>query len=162
MQALPLLDLVERAERMAADAAGTVPPRQWRLVRETSRRAWYAVRDILPKQQQAVFWGLMAYFNRHQEWPTAMELLEFLQDLRVRRPHHPRYRLITDVNSVRPRLSEINSHDPALVVTGPARLCTSRHEQRKSRHTPVLTWRIPQLGETARSGRPPHTKTEAA
>lgn len=150
---LTLLDIAEQAERREAFDAGVTPPRRWRIIRQTSRAAWIAVRDILPKQQQAVFWGLMAYYNRHQDWPTAMELLEFLQAARLRKPNHPRYRLISDVNSVRPRLSEMNDRTPPLVVTGDARLCRSRHASSR-RRKPVMTWRIPQLGEPIRASRP--------
>ena len=46
-------------------------PRFWRLVRETTKHAWYIVRDTLPARERAVYFGLMAYFNRHQDWPTA-------------------------------------------------------------------------------------------
>lgn len=136
------------------DPAPSPPsPRFWRLVRETTRRAWYVVRDTLGPRERAVYFGLMAYWNRHQAWPTSAELLEFLLDLKRRHPRHPRYRLIVDVNSVRPRLSALNQRTPALVVTGPTRKCTAHATLARvdARKPAVLTWRIPQLGETPRS-----------
>lgn len=160
MVALPLLAVAERAEQLEALATGVPARRPWRLARETSKAAWYAVRDVLPEQEKAVFWGLLAYWNRHQDWPTGMELFEFLEALRHRRPNHPRYRLIKDINSVRPRLTCMNQDDPARVVTGPKRPCRSRLAKGSTR--PVLTWRIPQLGEPVRDGRPPASRTVAA
>lgn len=150
---LGLLDTAAHAER------------PWRLTRATSKAAWYAVRNELSKHEQAVFWGLLAYWNRHQAWPTAQELYEFLRALRRRKPRHPRYRLIHDINNVRPRLTTMNQHDPALVVTGPKRVCQSERAREARREavdrrgrddlTPleVLTWRIPQVGEATRRGR---------
>lgn len=124
------------------------PPRRfWRLVRATTRQAWYLVRDTLPAREQAIYFGLMAYWNRYQTWPTALELLEFLLELKQRHPRHPRYRGIVDVNSVRPRLTGLNQHEPPLVVTGAPRLCTSRQARQWSRRKPVHVWRIPQVGE---------------
>lgn len=142
-------------------ALGLVPapsppaPRFWRLVRATAKRAWYVVRDTLPKRERAVYFGLMAYWNRHQQWPTAMELYEFLIELKRRHPRHPRYRLIVDINSVRPRLTGLNHYNPPLVVTRTSdqRLCQSNRAQEARRlmrgpsNMLVNVWRIPQVGE---------------
>lgn len=131
----------------------------WRLTRATTKAAWYAVRDRLSKKEQAVFWGLLAYWNRNQTWPTAMELYEFLIELKKRTPNHPRYRLIHDINNVRPRLTSMNQYDPAIVVTGPTRPCQSARakEARKLLKGPstleVLTWRVPQVGDSPRRGK---------
>jgi hypothetical protein len=130
-------------------------PRFWRLVRETSRRAWYVVRERLPRRERAVYFGLMAYWNAKQHWPTSQELLEFLLELKRRNPRHPRYRLIIDANSVRPRLTGLNQYDPPLVVTRATdrRLCQSQRarEARQllvGRSTmEVSVYRIPQVGE---------------
>lgn len=126
------------------------PPRFWRLVRETTRQAWYVVRDTLPNQQRACYVGLMAYWNRYQCWPTSQELLEFLLALKAKHPGHPRYRCISDINSVRPALTYLNQNDPPLVVTGEPRLCTSVKSGAQLHRRPVLTWRVPQLGEAVR------------
>lgn len=150
---LPLLALCEREERLEAVITGVPAPRTWRLVRATTKAQWYQVREQLHKREQAVYWALMAFWNRHQMWPTGMELLEFCLERKKRRPNHPRYRLIVDVNSVRPRLTGLNQKDPALVVTGEPRLCTSEHARTSTHRKPVLTWRIPQLGDPVRSGR---------
>lgn len=143
-----------------APAVTPAPAKPWRLMRATARHAWYVVRDRLPLRERAVYYGLMAYWNGRQHWPTAQELLEFLLVLKGRHPRHPRYRVIHDINNVRPRLHGLNHYDPALVVTGPTRLCQSARA-REARallktQTPkleVFTWRIPQLGEAARAGR---------
>lgn len=157
----PLLDIAEQVERREAVAAGLPVRRPWRLVRATTKAAWYAVRDILPSHEAAVFWGLMAYWNRHQDWPTGMELFEFLEQLRKRNPRHPRYRLIKDINNVRPRLSEMNQRDPAVVVTGPKRMCTSVRSSTWANHQVVFTWRIPQLGEPVLAGSAPADRAVA-
>jgi hypothetical protein len=136
--------------------------RVWRLTRATTKAAWYAVRANLPKHEQAVFWGLLAYWNRYQQWPTGMELFEFLEAKRKRSPQHPRYRLIRDINNVRPRLTTMNQRDPAVVVTGPTRLCTSRQAADNPTKKPVLTWRVPQVGDPIRDGRPPASRIVAA
>lgn len=151
---LPLLNLIERAE------TSTPVSRRWRLVRATTKAAWYAMRDSLAEHERVVYWGLMAYWNRYQCWPTGMELFEFLDDLRKRKPQHPRYRLIKDINNVRPRLTCLNQRDPAVVVTGEKRPCRSRHANGNPKV--VLTWRIPQVGEAVRDGRTQHNKGEAA
>jgi hypothetical protein len=136
------------------DPATTAVVRPWRLTRATTKAAWYAVRGQLTEHEQAVFWGLLAYWNRHQAWPTAYELFEFLRACRARTPRHPRYRLIHDINNVRPRLTGMNQRDPAIVVTGPARVCTSQRAREAGSTLEVLTWRAPQVGEPLRRGRP--------
>jgi hypothetical protein len=150
----PLLVLCEREDRLEAQATGVPAVKPWRLVRATAKAQWYVIRETLKGRERAVYWGLMGYWNRHQDWPTGMELLEFLLEHKAKNPKHPRYRLITDVNSVRPRLTGLNQREPALVVTGPKRHCTSNYEKGKEHHLQVLTWRIPQLGEAVRSGAP--------
>lgn len=149
----PLAARLPFDQGLALEPAPPPAPRFWRLARETSRRAWYMVRDTLPPRERAVYYGLMAYWNRYQTWPTSLELLEFLLALKARQPRHPRYRLVHDVNSVRPRLTCLNQYDPPLVVTGPTRCCTStaaRSSTGRRRSLQVLTWRIPQLGEVPR------------
>lgn len=153
------LDLLAGADQPAL-ALTPQPPAvsPWRLTRATTKAAWYAVRDQLEKREQAVFWGLLAYWNRHQQWPTAQELFEFLVAMKRRTPTHPRYCLIHDINNVRPRLTGMNQHDPAIVVTGEKRLCHSARarEARQLLTRPstllVFTWRVPQVGDPIRRG----------
>lgn len=140
--------IAEQAALPLEPAPSPPAPRFWRLVRETTKRAWYVVREQLEANERAVYFGLMAYWNRHQHWPTAYELYEFLEDLKHKHPNHPRYRRIKDINNVRPRLSMMNQYDPPLVVTGEKRRCTS---QRRAGSL-MYVWRIPQLGEPVRAG----------
>lgn len=115
-------------------------PRLWRLVRQTSRAIYAELKRTLPRRERVVYLGLAAYWNRHQEWPTSSELLEFLLDLKRRHPRHPRYQLVTDLNSVRPRLSEMSTHGRAVVLRGIERRC-------RVKGTVQMVWRIPQLGD---------------
>ncbi len=121
-------------------------PRVWRLLRETSKAAYYQLGHQIPMDERTVFLGVAAYFYRHQVWPTSMELFEFLSALRAKHPRHPRYGRIKDVNNVRPRLTELNQRTPPLVVTGEKRRCTSE----RSKGHKMYVWRVPQLGEAAR------------
>lgn len=139
--------VTQSAEQMGfVFAPAPAPPRFWRLVRETSRAAWYRAGKSLPLYERVIFVGIAAFYNRHQCWPTSMELFEFLLELKARRPLHERYRLVKDINNVRPRLTDMNQMTPALVVTGARRRCTS---QRSAGHV-MYEWRIPQLGEAGR------------
>jgi hypothetical protein len=125
------------------EPATTDPPRRfWRLVRETAVGAY----DVLKRTgrrdagERAVYVGVAAYYNRHQRWPTAMELFEFLTVLRTNKPEHARYRRIKDINNVRPRLTEMSTHGRRAILRGPKRPCTSA----RSGGATVLTWMIPQ------------------
>ena len=167
MAPFPLLAIAETADRVAAAQANVKPVRPWRLMRATTKAQWHLIRETLKGQERAVYFGVMAFWNRYQDWPTGMELLEFLLAAKRRNPRHPRWKCITDVNSVRPRLTGLNQKLPAaLVVTGEVRLCRSDRAQAAraegKRCPAVLTWRIPQLGEAPRTGRPPETRTVAA
>lgn len=115
-------------------------PRFWRLVRQTSRAMYAELKRTLPARERVVYLGLAAYFNRFQTWPTSRELLAFLLELKRRQPRHPRYRLIVDVNSVSPRLSEMSTHGRVVVLRGPSRRCTVKGSMQH-------TWRIPQVGD---------------
>jgi hypothetical protein len=123
----------------------------WRLMRETSKAAWYRASKNLPHAERTIFIGIAAFWYRRQYWPTSMELFEFLQQLR-----HRRYRWILDINNVRPRLTTLNQHRNRagelvpMVITAGTRRCASRHAQRQravgSNPGKVLTWAIPQVG----------------
>jgi hypothetical protein len=135
-------------------------PRPWRLVRETSRQVVTVLRrgDYLPACERVVLTGLAAYYYRHQMWPTAMELYEFLSRPRktgrgaVRRP------LVRDINSVRPRLTELSKLSRGeIVVRGDRRECRSRFARERAagelRLVRVHTWHLRQVGERLGSSR---------
>lgn len=121
-------------------------PRLWRLVRQTSKAVYELLKHRLAAHDRAVYLGIAAYYNRYQQWPTSSELLEFLLELKARHPRHPRYQLIVDANSVRPRLTGMNKR--GVIRCWHPRLCTSRRSRTK-RGLPreLHTWRIPQVGD---------------
>lgn len=117
-----LLDAVVRAEK------------PYKRVRQTSRESYRRQRAIDVQKAQdgeeerkaQVLRCLAAWWNRHQEWPTARELYEGMRQIGES---------VDDINSVRPRLTSLC--DVGLVEAGAKRKC------RCSGRT-VHVWRITQ------------------
>ena len=129
-------------------------PRVWRMVRETSRQVVTVLRrgDYLPACERLVLTGLAAYYYRHQRWPTAMELFEFLSRPRATAKGSARRPRVRDINSVRPRLTELSKLDRGeLVVRGERRVCQSKFARDRvggaMREIRVHTWHLRQVGE---------------
>ena len=134
------------------------PPRVWRVMRATAKAQWVQIRPFLPRMERTIYFGVFAFWNRFNCWPTAAELLEFLLTLKARHPHHPRYRWVVNINNVAPRLSSMSHRldskgepkTPLLFISVP-RHCTSdlarSHQANGSPARTVMTYRIPQVGD---------------
>ena len=80
---------------------------QPRDVQETTLQAYAALEPSLAQRQQAVLVALDAYHRAWRTWPTARELLRFMVD---RDPS------VGDINSVRPRLTELDDTGAVLKI----------------------------------------------
>lgn len=66
-------------------------------VQATSLEAYRQLRTTLPVHHARVVAGLEAFYRRHHQWPTAYELYD----------HMKREGTASDLNDVRPRLTEL-------------------------------------------------------
>lgn len=122
--------------------------RPWKRVRNVSKAQVTALRDngSLADREQAVMDALAAFYNRHQDWPTAPELTRWMVE------HGQLGR--EDYNLVRPRLTELCvgrrdwDHDAqqfrlvggGRIVTLPRRICRVTGGN-------AHPWKLPQVGE---------------
>jgi len=105
----------------------TLTPRK--RVRQTSRNVYKLDRERLEGKRGQVLRILAAYFNEKQVSPTALELLNWSL---------ARGEKFFDVNSLRPRLTELEN--AGLIATGPARKCAISG---KVAHT----WHVREVGD---------------
>lgn len=117
-----LLDDISRRER------------PWKRQRDTARAVYAAQREQdtakaeqgQETRQGAILRLVAAYWNRHQQSPTALELLEWAKDRGER---------LFDINSLRPRLTELTLR--GLIESAGKRHC---HVSGKKVHA----WRVVQ------------------
>lgn len=105
--------------------------RQVRATETTSCESYRELEPTLAERRRLVLRGLDRFRRAAGIWPTSHELFAFMQ----------RTGLLTsgqDINSVRPRLTEMKQMTSPLVFNGAKRKC---QETGKT----VLTWELPAL-----------------